>query len=63
MIGARLEGNVERELYPKLVGACDEFLEVFERAELGVDRLVPTFLRANGPRTAGIVPAPGGARR
>ena len=37
-----LQGQVERDLEPQLAGPPDEFVEVGEGAELGVDGVVPT---------------------
>ena len=39
---------------PELRRACDEAVEVVERAELGVDRVVAALLRADRPRAARV---------
>src|SRR5258708_30363934 len=50
--GRALEGYVECEDDARLRRDLDEPAEVVEGAELRVDRLMPTLLRAYGPRTA-----------
>ena len=37
---------------PKLLGLCDKVLEILERAQFRMNRLVPALLRANGPGAA-----------
>src|SRR5205085_11527263 len=46
---------VECELDAELLGAPAQELEVFERAELRMDALVPSLLRSDGPGAARIV--------
>ena len=52
MVGRALHREVERDLEPELAGARHEAVEVVERAELGVHRLVPTLGPADRPRAA-----------
>jgi hypothetical protein len=50
VVGRRLQGEVERDLEAERVGAADERVEVLERAEVGVDRVVAAVPRADRPR-------------
>src|SRR5258708_4326291 len=52
VVGRALEGYVERDVDALLRCDLDEPAELVEGAELRVDRLMPTLLRAYGPRTA-----------
>ena len=54
MVGRALEGDVQRDLEAELARARDQAVEVVERAELGMDRLVPALGRADGPGAAGV---------
>ncbi len=47
-----LEGDVEREVDAALLGALQQAAEFLQRAQLGVQRLVTAFRRADRPRTA-----------
>ena len=61
MVGCGLDGEVERDLEPVLVRGGDHAVEIRERAELGVDRVVPAFLAAGSVGAARIL-GPGGQR-
>src|SRR5262249_21662530 len=54
MVRRALKGDIERDFHPVVFCAGDEALEVRQRAELRIDRLVPALLRADGPRAPGI---------
>ena len=47
MVGAALDREVERDLEPVVVRGGDEGAEVIERAELGMDRVVPALRSAD----------------
>ncbi len=55
MIRCALECDVERELDAVLCRGCNQVTEILECAELRVDRLMPTLLRADGPGAARII--------
>ena len=55
VVGSRLEGEVERHLEAELAGPGDERVEVLERAEVGVDRVVAAVLGPDRPGRAGVV--------
>ena len=55
VVGRALERVVEGHLEAELAGPGDERIQVLERPELGVHRLVPAGGRADGPGAAGIV--------
>ena len=57
MVRRALERVVERDLEPVVPGGAEERPEVGQRAERGVDRLVPPVLVADGPRGARVVGA------
>ena len=54
MIGRRLVGEVERDLEAVLTRRADEAVEIVDRAEPRLHRLVPARLAADRPRAAGI---------
>src|SRR3954469_1354960 len=54
MVGGALQGEVERDLETVLTGRGDERVEVLDRAEAGVDRVVPAVRRPDRPRAAGV---------
>jgi hypothetical protein len=49
-----LEGDVDGDLEPVPASGPDEQVEVVERPEVGVDRVVPTVGRADRVRAAGV---------
>ncbi len=53
--GRALQCQVERDLQAELAGPRDERVEVGERPEVRVDRVVAALVRADGPRRAGVV--------
>jgi hypothetical protein len=55
VVGRALESDVEGHLDSVLTGGSEQVVKVVERAELGVDRLVPALFRADCPRAAGLV--------
>src|SRR5205823_4792899 len=61
VVGRALEGHIHRYLDAQVAGVGDEGVEVFERAEVGVDGRVPAFGAADAPGAAGFV-RPGDGR-
>ena len=59
VVGRRLQREVEGDLEVELTGARDEGVEVLERPEVGVDRVVAAVLAADRPRRAGVLGARG----
>ena len=57
MVGSRLQREVERHLQPQLPGPGHERVEVLERAEVRVDRVVAAVPRPDRPRRSWIVGA------
>ena len=57
VVGRALDREVERDLDPVLAAAAREVLEIVDRAELGVDRVVAAGLVADRPGGAGIAGA------
>ena len=55
MIGGALEGDVERYLYPILLGCGDQAAEIVQGPELWMDGHMPAGSRPNGPGTAWII--------
>ena len=49
-----LDREVERDLEPMLLGGRDEPIEVLQRPQLGVDRVVPSLRPADRPRAPRI---------
>ncbi len=49
-----LDREVERDLEPVLLGGRDEPVEVLQRPQLGMDRVVPSLGPADRPRAPGI---------
>ena len=58
VVGRGLQGDVERDLEAVAPGLGDEEVEVLERAEVGVDRVVAAVGRADG---IGLPGSPGSA--
>ena len=58
VIRRALEGDVQRDLQPLAPGHLDEVVEVLQRAEFRVDRLVPPLRAADRPGAPGS-PGPG----
>ncbi len=54
VVGRGLDREVERDLEPGLPRRGDERVEVLQRPELGMDRVVAALLAADRPRAAGI---------
>jgi hypothetical protein len=50
VVGGCLECEVHRHLEADLVGSGDERVEVIDRAEVGMDRVVTAVLAADRPR-------------
>ena len=59
MVGRALEGDVQRDLDAQLAGLRHQAVEILDRPELGVDRLVPPLGAADGPGAARVVRARG----
>src|SRR5690349_12398549 len=55
MIRGALEGDVESDLYPILLGFGDEAPEIVQSPELWMDGRMPAGSRPNGPGTAWII--------
>src|SRR5437879_2491906 len=55
MVGRALERDVERDGQAVLTRRSHEPAEVFQRAQLRVDRLVPALIGPDGPRAARLV--------
>src|SRR4051794_39527999 len=55
MIERALRGEIERHFEPVLPAGRHEPAKIGERAELGMDRVMAAFLRADGVETAGVV--------
>jgi hypothetical protein len=54
VVGRALQREVQRHLHAEVAGALDEGVEVLQRAQLGVDRVVAAVGRADGPRRADV---------
>jgi hypothetical protein len=54
VVGRALDREVERDLDAVLAARLDEAVEVLLRAELGMDRVVPTLGAPDRPRAPGI---------
>ena len=54
MVGRALDREIERDLEAMRVRRVDEPAEVVERAELGMDRVVAAFVRADGVDAADV---------
>ena len=54
VVGRALQREVQRDLHAEVAGARDERVEVVDRAQLGVDRVVAALGRADGPRRADV---------
>ena len=54
MVGRALDREIERDLEAVRVRRVDEPAEVVERAELGMDRVVPAFVRTDGVDAADV---------
>ncbi len=52
-----LQGQVERDLHALLAGRRDEVVEVLERAQLRVDRVVPALVGADRPGRSDVLGA------
>jgi hypothetical protein len=50
MVGRGLQRQVERDFEAQLRGAGDEPVEVLDRAQLGMDRVVTALVGADRPR-------------
>src|SRR6266550_3090479 len=55
MIERALGGEIERHFEPVLPASRHEATKIGERAELGMDRVMAAFRRADGVETAGVV--------
>ena len=55
MVGRALDGEIERDLQPVRRAGGDQAAEVVERAELGMERVVPALGAADRIGAAGIV--------
>src|SRR5256885_4424316 len=54
MVGRALERDVERNVDALVLRGLDEVAEVVERAQVGIDRLVPALLRPDRPWAPGL---------
>jgi len=55
MVRGALVGDIERDLDAKVLCPRNERAEILERAELGMDGLVPALFGADRPRTARVI--------
>ncbi len=55
MVGRRLQRQVQRDLHALVAGSGDKVVEVFDRAQLGVNGVVTAAITADRPWRADVL--------